>query len=444
VSPSCERVTGYDAAAFLSRPELLDDLVLDEDRDSWRQHRSSVQGRPAPSSLQFRIRTRDGGTRWIEHVCSGVTGPDGSDRGRRASNRDITERKQAEEDLRRALRENEELRDRLEIDISYMREQLHPEGIEGILGTSDAMRYVTSRVQQVAPTASTVLLLGETGVGKSLLAQAIHDLSPRRARPLVTLNCAALPPALVESELFGHEKGAFTGAQARRLGRFEIADGGTLFLDEVAELPLDLQAKLLRAVQDGTFERVGSSVTLKTDVRLIAATNRKLDDEVRAGRFRQDLLYRLNVFPITVPPLRQRPDDIPALVGHLVQKHCRKLGVAEPPISKATMKALQAREWPGNIRELENVVERALISSRGARFEIGDEPVLAAAAGPDDRDQSRRAHTLAQLERDHVIATLERLHWRIEGPGGAADVLGINASTLRSRMRKHGIRRPGG
>ena len=255
-----------------------------------------------------------------------------------------------------------------------MREQLHPEGIEGILGTSDAMRYVTSRVQQVAPTASTVLLLGETGVGKSLLAQAIHDLSPRRARPLVTLNCAALPPSLVESELFGHEKGAFTGAQARRLGRFEIADGATLFLDEVAELPLDLQAKLLRAVQDGTFERLGSSVTLKTDVRLIAATNRKLDDEVRAGRFRQDLLYRLNVFPITVPPLRQRPDDIPSLVGHLVQKHCRKLGVAEPSISKATMKALQAREWPGNIRELENVVERALISSRGTRFEVGAEP----------------------------------------------------------------------
>jgi transcriptional regulator with GAF, ATPase, and Fis domain len=403
-----------------------------------------VKGLPAPSSLQFRIRTRDGEIRWIEHVCSGVTGPDGSDQGRRASNRDITERKQAEEDLRRALRENEELRDRLEIDISYMREQLHPEGIEGILGTSDAMRYVTSRVQQVAPTASTVLLLGETGVGKSLLAQAIHDLSPRRARPLVTLNCAALPPALVESELFGHEKGAFTGAQARRLGRFEIADGGTLFLDEVAELPLDLQAKLLRAVQDGTFERLGSSVTLKTDVRLIAATNRKLDDEVRAGRFRQDLLYRLNVFPITVPPLRQRPDDIPPLVGHLVQKHCRKLGVAEPPISKATMKALQAREWPGNIRELENVVERALISSRGTRFEIGDEPVLAAAAGPDDRDPSGRARTLAQLERDHVVATLERLQWRIEGPGGAADVLGINASTLRSRMRKHGIRRPGG
>ena len=232
--------------------------------------------------MEFRIRTLDGQTRWIEHACSRVTGPDGSDRARAGSNRDITSRKHAEEDLRRALRENEELRDRLEIDISYMREQLHPEDIEGILGTSDAMRYVTSRVQQVAPTTSTVLLLGETGVGKSLLAQAIHDLSPRRERPLVTLNCAALPSSLIESELFGHEKGAFTGAQARRLGRFEIADGGTLFLDEVAELPLDLQAKLLRAVQDGTFERVGSSVTLKTDVRLIAATNRKLDEDSMA------------------------------------------------------------------------------------------------------------------------------------------------------------------
>ncbi len=366
VSPSCEGITGYDAAAFVDRPALMTDIVAEEDRDAWQRHRAEGHPRAGRRSMEFRIRRLDGQTRWIEHVCARVTGPGGSDMGTRGSNRDITSRKQAEEDLRRALRENEELRDRLEIDISYMREQLRPEGIEGILGTSDAMRYVTSRVQQVAPTASTVLLLGETGVGKSLLAQAIHDLSPRRARPLVTLNCAALPSSLIESELFGHEKGAFTGAQARRLGRFEIADGATLFLDEVAELPLDLQAKLLRAVQDGTFERLGSSVTLKTDVRLIAATNRKLDDEVRAGRFRQDLLYRLNVFPITVPPLRQRPDDIPPLVGHLVQKHCRKLGVAEPPISKATMKALQAREWPGNIRELENVVERALISSRGA------------------------------------------------------------------------------
>ena len=267
--------------------------------------------------------------------------------------------------------------------------------------------------------------------------------SARRARPLVTLNCAALPATLIESELFGHEKGAFTGAHAQRRGRFEIADASTLFLDEIWELPLDLQGKLLRAIQDGEFERVGGNVTLKTDVRLVAATNRRLDEEVRAGRFRQDLWYRLNVFPITVPPLRQRPEDIPLLVTAFLEKHCRKQGKPILQVSKAVMKALQGREWPGNVRELENVVERAVISNRGPMFELGDDPVATVSlsptrgGGPDDR------RTLAEAERDHVTATLERLYWRIEGDGGAADALGINASTLRSRMRKLGIHRPG-
>ena len=254
-----------------------------------------------------------------------------------------------------------------------MREQLELDsGIEGLLATSDVMRYVVSKVHQVAPTSSTVLLQGETGVGKGLIARAIHNASPRRARPLVTLNCAALPPSLIESELFGHEKGAFTGAHAQRRGRFEIADQSTLFLDEIGELPLDLQGKLLRTVQDGEFERVGGNLTLKTDVRLVAATNRKLDDDVRAGRFRADLWYRLNVFPITVPPLRQRPEDIPLLVNQFVQKHCRKLARPVLPVSRAAMKVLQGRDWPGNVRELENVIERAVISSRGAMLEIGD------------------------------------------------------------------------
>ena len=324
-----------------------------------------------------------------------------------------------------------------------MREQLQLEGgIEGLLATSDIMRYVVSKVQQVAPTASTVLLQGETGVGKSLVAQAIHDASPRRARPLVTLNCAALPPALIESELFGHEKGAFTGAHSQRRGRFEIADNSTLFLDEIGELPLDLQGKLLRAVQDGEFERVGGNVTLKTDVRLIAATNRKLDDEVRAGRFRPDLWYRLNVFPITVPPLRQRPEDIPLLVSHFVEKHCRKLAKPFLSVSKATMKALQAREWPGNVRELENAIERAVISSRGSMIEVGDPlPDPGPRLVPEAPGQAGQ-RTLVQLEHDHIVATLESLRWKVEGEGGAAEVLGINPSTLRTRMRKHGIRRP--
>jgi chemotaxis protein methyltransferase CheR len=324
-----------------------------------------------------------------------------------------------------------------------MREQLQLDGgIEGLLATSDVMRYVVSKVQQVAPTASTVLLQGETGVGKGLVAQAIHDGSPRRARPLVTLNCAALPPSLIESELFGHEKGAFTGAHAQRRGRFEIADHSTLFLDEIGELPLDLQGKLLRTVQDGEFERVGGSVTLKTQVRLIAATNRKLDDEVHAGRFRADLWYRLNVFPITVPPLRQRPEDIPLLVNHFVEKHCRKLARPILPVSKAAMKNLQARDWPGNVRELENVIERAVISSQGAMLEIGDAlPAPAPRVAPEPVVSTGR-RTLVELEHDHIVATLERLRWKVEGEGGAAEVLGINPSTLRTRMRKHGIQRP--
>ena len=443
MSPSCLAITGYDAAAFTSRPALLTDIIVDEDRASWAAHRHGAATSAPPVRLEFRIRTAAGETRWIDHVCSPVVGADGANLGVRGSNRDITGRKQAEDDLRRAFEEIRQLRDRLEADNTYMREQLQLEGgIEGLLATSDVMRYVVSKVQQVAPTSSTVLLQGETGVGKGLVAQAIHDASPRRARPLIKLNCAALPPSLIESELFGHEKGAFTGAQTQRRGRFEIADHSTLFLDEIGELPLDLQAKLLRAVQDGEFERVGGNVTLKTDVRLIAATNRILDEEVRAGRFRADLWYRLNVFPITVPPLRQRPEDIPLLVNHFVETHCRTLARPVLTVSKATMKTLQAREWPGNVRELENAVERAVISSRGGMLEIGDAlPEPGPRRGPDAPAPGGR-RTLVQLEHDHIVATLEALRWKVEGDGGAADVLGINPSTLRTRMRKHGIRRP--
>jgi transcriptional regulator with GAF, ATPase, and Fis domain len=265
----------------------------------------------------------------------------------------------------------------------------------------------------------------------------------------VTLNCAALPPTLVESELFGHEKGAFTGAQSRRVGRFEIAHGGTLFLDEIGELPLDLQAKLLRVVQDGEFERVGSSAPLRTDVRLIVATNRQMDADVRAGRFRQDLWYRLNIFPITVPPLRQRREDIPLLTAHLIQKHCRKVGRPVLEVSRASMATLQAHTWPGNVRELENVVERAVILSRGKWAEISvDVPqpadlVPAPPPTPHGAGNGSRS-TLDDLQREHILATLEDLHWRVEGRGGAAEALGMNPNTLRSRMRKLGLRRPGG
>jgi transcriptional regulator with GAF, ATPase, and Fis domain len=395
-------------------------------------------------TVELRIVTKAGENRWLEIVEGPVIGSNGAPLGIRGSARDITDRKRAEADLRTAFEEIARLRDRLEIDNTFLREQVAREpAIEGILGASEVMSYVTAKVRQVAHTSSTVLMLGETGVGKSHLARAVHELSPRRSRPLVTLDCAALPPSLVESELFGHERGAFTGAHTRRIGRFEAANGGTLFLDEIGELPLELQAKLLRAVQDGEFERVGSSTPIKTDVRLIAATNADLESQVRAGRFRQDLWYRLNVFPITVPPLRQRPDDIPVLVAHFVDKHCCKLGRPALEVTRATTKWLQARAWPGNIRELEGFIERSVIQSPGPRLEIEDGEVAGAAGDANaPGGAGGTSHlSLEQIERQHILTTLERLAWRIEGPGGAAEVLGLPASTLRSRMRKLGVNR---
>lgn len=446
ISPSCRAITGYDAAEFISHPGLITEILWEEDRPKWADHQHRNPQDSAMPGLEVRIRTKEGQTRWLDLVVTPVTSLEGRSLGTRGSARDITAQKQTQEELQHALAEIRTLRDRLEIDNTYLREEVQRDsGLDGVMGASDVMEYVVSKVKQVAPTPSSVLLLGETGVGKSLVARAIHSLSARSARPLVTLDCAALPPGLVESELFGHEKGAFTGAHTRRIGRFEVANGGTLFLDEIGELPLEVQGKLLRAVQDGEFARVGSNESLKTDVRLIVATNRQLGEEVRAGRFRQDLWYRLNVFPITLPPLRQRTEDLPLLVHDFVEKHCRKLGRPTLDVSKATMIALQSHSWPGNVRELENVIERAVIVSRGPRVEISDDDVRATDFTPwPSATPGIVAHsTLEELERAHILATLEVLNWRVEGSGGAADVLGINASTLRSRMRKLGIRRPG-
>jgi formate hydrogenlyase transcriptional activator len=444
VSPSCLRVTGYTAEDFYRRPALINEIVASEDRPRWIEHsRLALSTTQAAPPLEIRIVRADGEVRWIDHVCTPVTGGDGRPAGLRGSNRDITEKKRSEEALRRALAETQRLRERLEADNTYLREQVEPEpGFEGIVGRSDALRYVLAKVQQVAPATTTVLLQGETGVGKDLFAHALHSLSPRRKRPLVKLNCAALPPTLVESELFGHEKGAFTGAAAQRKGRFEIADGSTLFLDEIGELALELQAKLLRVIQDGEFERVGGTATLKVDVRLLAATNRRLDEEVRAGRFRQDLWYRLNVFPITVPPLRQRAEDIPLLVRHFVEKHCRRMG-RTLDVSVATLNDLAAQPWPGNVRELESVIERAVISSPGPALrvmDLGDGTRRGQEPSPEGYSGGK---TLEQNERDHILATLERTSWRIAGEGGAAALLAINPSTLRSRILKLGIVRPG-
>jgi transcriptional regulator with GAF, ATPase, and Fis domain len=350
----------------------------------------------------------------------------------------VLERRQGEQLLRRHMEEIERLKQQLEKENVYLREEIKTgKGFRNIVGKSDALQYVSFRVEQVAPTDATVLILGETGTGKGLLAHAIHELSARKDRPMITVNCAALPANLIESELFGREKGAFTGAHAKQVGRFEVASGGTIFLDEIGEMPLELQAKLLRVLQEGEFERLGSPRTIKADARVIASTARDLKAEIRNNRFREDLFYRLNVFPISMPPLRMRRDDIPQLVHHFVDKYARKIGRPIKSIPKSTMKALQEYSWPGNVRELEHVIERAVITSTGPDLQLAD--ALEFEAAP---SREEPISDLAALERDHILKVLQTTHWKINGEGGAASILKLHPNTLRFRLKKLGIKRP--
>jgi len=335
-------------------------------------------------------------------------------------------------ELRTALSEIKAMKDQLEAENIYFRKELKHE-FDHILGQSDGLKHVLFRAEQVAPMNTTVLILGETGTGKDLIAGAIHNMSPRKDRPLITVNCAALPANLIESELFGREKGAFTGADTRRIGRFELANGSTLCLDEIGELPLEIQVKLLRVIQHNEFERLGSSHTIKVDVRIVATTNRNLEEEVRKGRFRQDLYYRLNVFPITVPPLRQRKEDIPLLAHAFIERYARKLGKQITSIRKETIKVLQDYPWPGNVRELESVLERAVILCRGPVLHLEDK--LESFSLP----LSSGMRTLEETERNQILKTLSETRWRIEGKDGAAAILGLHPSTLRARMHKLGI-----
>ena len=321
ISPSCKRITGYEAKEFMDRSSLVGEIVLPEDKGVWKNHHHNTPKNIDPHRIQFRIRQRDGKIRWIEHGCQPIRDNSGKFLGFRASNRDITDRKMAEEALQRALSEIKILKEQLEAENVYLREEMEVKyQHEDIIGKSGKIKQVLLEIEQVAGTESTVLLLGETGTGKELIARTIHNLSPRKSRALVKVNCAALPSTLVENELFGSEKGAYTGALRKRTGRFESANGSTIFLDEISELPLELQAKLLRVLQDGRFERLGSSKTIGVDVRVIAATNKDLAKAVKNGQFREDLYYRLNVFPITIPPLRERIEDIPLLVWAFVNE----------------------------------------------------------------------------------------------------------------------------
>ncbi|WP_447977479.1 sigma 54-interacting transcriptional regulator [Candidatus Nitrospira bockiana] len=380
------------------------------------------------SGVVLELRRKDTGKPlWIQWWSK----PDPSGTYTRTMFLDITER---------VLMEQE--KSRLEAQNTYLQEEIATEhNFKEIVGTSAAIKKVLQAIEKVAPTEATVLITGETGTGKELVARAIHDLSARKDRVLVKVNCAAIPAGLIESELFGHEKGAFTGALTRKIGRFELADQGTIFLDEVGEIPLDLQTKLLRVLQEGEFERLGGTKTWKVNVRVIAATNRNLEKEVREGRFRSDLYYRLHVFPIPLPPLRDRTEDIPLLVGYFVGKYGARLGNQIETISPASLAALQAYEWPGNIRELEHVIERAMILTPGTRLELGDWAPKSGTVSSDGRIATLEdlAHAQQEQERAHILTVLEATGWRVSGPKGAAEVLGLKPTTLEARMKKLGI-----
>ena len=342
--------------------------------------------------------------------------------------RDVDDRKRVEAEIRQLRQQSDYLKEEIKTHHNF----------EEIVGDSPALRRVLRSVETVAPTSATVLILGDTGTGKELVARAIHDLSPFRDKPLVKVNCAALPVGLAESELFGHERGAFTGAVARKIGRFELADRGTIFLDEIGDLPLDMQVKLLRVLQEGEFERIGGTRTMTVNVRVIAATNRDLKQAVTDERFRSDLYYRLNVFPVTMPSLRDRKEDIPVLVSYFVDKYARRLGKRIDTIADGVLTALLAYEWPGNIRELENVIERAVILTPGAALEFGGW-LMETGATPNNETGML---TLDEAQRQHIIKTLDLTRWRVGGERGAAKLLDIKATTLASRMKKLGIECP--
>ncbi len=449
VNAAAERILGWSAEEMLGR-----------DMHSMVHHRRS-DGAPYPDHecpiyAAFRdgrvqrvsdevFWRRDGRPVWVEYTSTPIrVGPVVV--GAVIVFRDITERREADERLRAALAEVGRLRERLELENAYLQEEIRiSRNHRGIIGRSAAIRQILQQVDLVAPTDASVLVTGESGTGKELIARAIHDASKRSGRPLIRVNCAAIPRELFESEFFGHAKGAFTGALRDRVGRFELADGGTLFLDEVGEIPIELQSKLLRVLQEGQFERVGEERTRKVDVRIVAATNRNLRAEVERGLFRQDLYFRLNVFPIESPPLRERPEDIPALAAHFLRDASRKLDVGEATLSEGDVRRLTTYHWPGNVRELQNVIERAAILARNGRIRI-DLPMAepcagsalpgsaAATATPVETERERR-----ERERANILAALERSGGKVSGAGGAAELLGLRPTTLASRIRTLGI-----
>jgi PAS domain S-box-containing protein len=411
------------------------DALHPDDRESCREIFDSAFEARRPFTMECRLRRSDGEWRWIAGTGSPRFARDGAFTGYIASCLDITEQKDAQSVINKARIEVRRLRDQLRSDTGTIRRDVLERPDEHIVvGQGAAARRVMEQIEQVAGTDSTVLLLGETGTGKELCATQIHERSPRRGRLMVRVNCAAIPSTLIESELFGREKGAFTGALARQIGRFEVADHSTIFLDEIGDLPAEVQIKLLRVLEERQFERLGSPKVIPVDTRIIAATHRNLEQLMVAGTFRDDLYYRLNVFPISVPALRERVEDIPLLVWHFVEEFSKAFGKRIEAIGKSNMEALQRYSWPGNIRELRNVVERAMITATSPRLTIPVPEVSSTASG--------RSIRLIDVERTHIRRVLESTRWRIRGAGGAAEQLGLKPTTLETRLAKLGLRRP--
>jgi formate hydrogenlyase transcriptional activator len=410
-------------------------VVDSEDRDRIRRSVARAMQTRSDFQEEYRIVHSEGTIRWMAARGRPYSNQAGEPERLMGVSVDISERKQMEKQLQQRLRDIEQLKQQLEKENIYLREEIELQSLhEEIVGRSQAMKQILAKVEQVARTDATVLIEGETGTGKELLARTVHRLSARKDRPLVTVNCAALPPTLIESELFGREKGAYTGALTRMTGRFELADGATLFLDEIGELPLEVQAKLLRVLEQGRFERLGSAKPMRVNVRIIAASNRDLARNIDEGKFRKDLYYRLNVFPIAVPPLRERPDDIPLLVWTFVRQYEKKMGKRIEHIPRKSMEALQRHPWPGNARQLKNAVEHAMIVSSGKTLEINI-PEQASSDIPVNL-------SLDDVERRHILGVLRKSGWRLSGQGGAAEILGLKRTTLQSKMKKLGIRRP--
>ena len=441
VNPAAIEMTGWTEEDVIGQPMHGKHHHTKTNGDHYPQHECPIYAALQDGAIHHitdEVFWRKDGTCFPVHYTSTPILEDGAIVGAVVVFQDVSKIKQAEQKLKDALFKIEQLKNRLHEENTYLKEQINPDHkFENIIGESQSLKEVLGQVEQVAPTDTTVLILGETGTGKELFTCALYNRSQRNTRPLIKVNCAALPSNLIESELFGHEKGSFTGATARRIGRFELANEGTIFLDEIAELSLELQAKLLRVLQEGEIERLGNSNTIKVNVRVIAATHRDLRKMIAEGTFREDLYYRLSVFPLTIPPLRDRKHDISLLAQWFTRKYAKKTGKPISHIPHDAISNLLSYRWPGNVRELENVIERAVILTTDQTLQV---PML---QNTQDKtvNNDARLLSLAEMEKNHLIKVLESTGWAISGEHGAATILEMHPNTLRSRMSKLGIRR---